>query len=131
MTNRIKHEIKAPEGGKALNDCLFCQIAAKKIPSQIVFEDDQIMAFKDINPVAPVHILVIPKKHIPSLAETSLEDQQLLGLIQVQAARIAVQEGIAEPGYRLVANTRDDGGQTVGHLHYHLLGGRSMQWPPG
>ena len=114
-----------------MNDCLFCQIAAKKIPSQLVFEDDQIMAFKDINPVAPVHILVIPKKHIPSLAETSLEDQKLLGLIQVQAARIAAQEGIAESGYRLVANTRGDGGQTVGHLHYHLLGGRPMQWPPG
>ncbi|NLK51353.1 MAG: histidine triad nucleotide-binding protein [Syntrophomonadaceae bacterium] len=114
-----------------MSSCLFCQIIAKKIPSQIVYEDDQLVAFKDINPVAPTHILLIPRKHLSGLNEVTDADRDLLGYIQIQAARLAQQAGIAENGYRLVTNCGVEGGQTSEHLHYHLLGGRSMQWPPG
>lgn len=114
-----------------MNDCLFCKIVAKEIPSQIVYEDDYILAFNDINPVSPVHILIIPKKHITSLAEVDTKDQELLAHIQIQVGKIAKKAGIAETGFRLVSNVGDNGGQTVGHLHYHLLGGRIMNWPPG
>lgn len=114
-----------------MSSCLFCQIIAKTIPSQIVYEDDQLVAFKDINPVAPTHILLIPRKHLSGLNEVTDADRDLLGHIQIQAARLAQQAGIAENGYRLVTNCGVEGGQTIEHLHYHLLGGRSMQWPPG
>jgi histidine triad (HIT) family protein len=114
-----------------LIDCLFCRIAAKEIPSQPVYEDELVLAFHDINPAAPVHILLIPKQHISSLAEVTEQDQTLLGHLQVRASQIAREVGIEANGYRLVTNIGEDGGQTISHLHYHLLGQRLMQWPPG
>jgi histidine triad (HIT) family protein len=110
--------------------CLFCKIMAGEIPSKKVFEDDRTYAFRDINPQAPTHILVVPRKHIASLAKADAEDQELLGYLHLVAARIASSEGLSD-GYRTVINTGNDGGQTVDHLHIHLLGGRSMHWPPG
>ncbi len=110
--------------------CLFCKILAGEIPSKKVFEDDLAYAFRDINPQAPTHILVVPRKHIASLAETEAADRDLIGYLHLVAARIADSEGLSK-GYRTVINTGPDGGQTVDHLHVHLLGGRSMVWPPG
>jgi histidine triad (HIT) family protein len=110
--------------------CLFCKIVAGEIPSKKVFEDDLTYAFRDINPQAPTHVLVVPRKHIDSLAEASAEDQELLGYLHLVAARIAKNEGLSK-GFRTVINTGPDGGQTVDHLHVHLLGGRTMLWPPG
>jgi histidine triad (HIT) family protein len=110
--------------------CLFCKIIAGEIPSKKVFEDDLTYAFRDINPQAPTHILVVPRKHIASLAETEAADLDLIGYLHLVAARIAAGEGLAK-GFRTVINTGPDGGQTVDHLHVHLLGGRAMTWPPG
>lgn len=110
--------------------CLFCKIVAGEIPSKKVFEDDLTYAFRDINPQAPTHVLVVPRKHVNSLAETSGEDQEMLGYLHLVAARIAKSEGLSK-GFRTVINTGPDGGQTVDHLHVHLLGGRGMTWPPG
>jgi histidine triad (HIT) family protein len=112
------------------SDCLFCKIAAGTIPITRLYEDEQVMAFADIHPQAPVHILVIPKRHIGSLAQTQAEDEPLLGGLMAAAVEIARQQGLGG-GYRLVVNTGADGGQTVEHLHVHLLGGRHMGWPPG
>lgn len=113
-------------------DCIFCKIANKEIPAKFVYEDEMVMAFHDISPEAPVHILVIPKKHIASLLEVRNEDSQLMVNIMTNVIpRIAKDQGIDEKGFRLVANTKEDGGQTVDHLHFHILGGRSMNWPPG
>jgi histidine triad (HIT) family protein len=110
--------------------CLFCKIIAGEIPSKTIFEDDLTYAFRDINPQAPSHVLVVPRKHIASLAESGPEDENLLGHLHLVAARIAASEGLSD-GFRTVINTGPDGGQTVDHLHVHLLGGRSMHWPPG
>ncbi|WP_054691891.1 histidine triad nucleotide-binding protein [Syntrophomonas palmitatica] len=112
-------------------DCLFCKIASKTLPAKVVYEDDLLIAIEDINPAAPVHILIIPKEHISSLNELQVNHVALLGQIQLLAARLASQLNIAEPGYRLVNNCGEMGGQTVMHLHYHLLGGRNFGWPPG
>ena len=112
-----------------VSTCLFCRIAAKEIPSQIVFEDSEFLAFKDVNPQAPVHILIIPKSHYNTLLDVSAFT--MLGRAQQIIIRIAEEQGIAQSGFRIVMNCRDDGGQTVYHLHYHLLGGRFMAWPPG
>ena len=113
-------------------DCIFCKIANKEIPAKFVYEDEMVMAFHDISPEAPVHILVIPKNHIASLLEVTNEDSQLMVNIMTNVIpRIAKDQGIDEKGFRLVANTKEDGGQTVDHLHFHILGGRSMNWPPG
>jgi histidine triad (HIT) family protein len=114
-----------------LSDCLFCRIVNKEIPSQVVFEDDRILVFKDISPMAPVHVLLVPKRHIGTLNDTTEEDIQLLGYINRAAVKLAGELGIAENGYRLVMNCGADGGQTVFHLHAHLMGGRALQWPPG
>ena len=111
-------------------DCLFCKIISGDIPSKKVFADDRTYAFRDINPQAPAHGLVVPRKHIASLAEPGADDAELLGHLQIVAAKIAVSEGLRR-GYRTVINTGNDGGQTVDHLHVHLLGGRPMAWPPG
>lgn len=111
-------------------DCLFCKIVSGSIPATRVFEDEQSLAFADINPQAPTHLLVIPKRHIASTAQASAEDAALLGHLVVVAAELARSKGLAG-GYRVVVNTGDDGGQTVHHLHLHLLGGRHMTWPPG
>ncbi|HHT73135.1 MAG TPA: histidine triad nucleotide-binding protein [Firmicutes bacterium] len=111
-------------------DCLFCRIAAGEIPSDIVFENERIVAFRDINPVAPVHILVIPKEHIASMAHLKEEHQALMGEIMTSIQKLAEQEKL-DDGFRVVVNTGRDGGQTVSHLHFHLIGGRGLQWPPG
>lgn len=111
--------------------CLFCRIVAGEIPSQRVFEDDRVVAMRDIAPRAPTHILVLPREHIPSLTELDADDDALAGHLLLVARKIAEGEGIAAPGYRLVVNTGTWGGQTVDHLHLHLLGGRAMRWPPG
>ena len=112
-------------------DCLFCKIAAGEIPSKKVYEDAEVYAFYDISPAAPVHVLIIPKVHIPSANALTEENAAVVGHIFAVGARIAKELGIAEKGYRIVNNCGEDGGQTVGHLHFHLLGGRSLQWPPG
>ena len=111
--------------------CLFCQIVAREIPASIVYEDDRVLAFNDINPQAPTHVLVIPKRHIESLNELTPADDQIVGEITRRAAAIAAERAVAASGYRTVFNTNRDGGQTVSHVHLHLLGGRSMKWPPG
>ena len=112
-------------------DCLFCKIAKKEIPAQVVFENKDIIAFRDIAPQAPVHILIISKKHIPSMNDITVQDAALLGQIQFVAKELARQENISADGYRLVLNCGKNGGQAVAHLHYHLLGGRKFTWPPG
>ena len=111
------------------DNCLFCKIVSGEIPATIVVDADDAMVFRDINPQAPYHVLVIPKRHIASLNEA--DDAVDLGNLMRLAARVAADEGIAESGYRVVVNTNADGGQTVGHLHLHVLGGRHMTWPPG
>lgn len=111
-------------------DCLFCKIAAGTIPVERLYEDEQILAFPDISPQAPTHVLLIPKKHLASHAHASAKDEQLMGRLLSAAGDVARQLGL-EGGYRMVINTGDDGGQTVSHLHLHLLGGRAMAWPPG
>lgn len=112
-----------------MSDCIFCRIVRGEIPSNIVYESDDCVAFRDVNPLAPVHILVVPRTHVPSLSETS--DASLVGRLSLVAAELAKKEGIAESGYRTVINTNRDAGQTVFHIHLHLLGGRPMGWPPG
>jgi len=107
-------------------DCIFCKIINKEIPSTVVYEDDDIFAFKDINPMAPIHVLIIPKKHISGLSEMTEEDIAVVGKIQLIAKKIAQEMGIEYTGYRVVSNCGDDAGQTVKHLHYHLLGGKKM-----
>jgi histidine triad (HIT) family protein len=113
-----------------MTDCLFCKIAAKEIDSEVVLETDGVLAFRDINPAAPTHVLVIPKAHIASARELSVSDAPLLGELFDAMSQVAASEGL-ERGYRIVSNIGGEGGQTVGHLHFHLLGGRSMSWPPG
>jgi len=111
--------------------CIFCKIAAKEIPADIVYEDDEIIAFNDLNPQAPTHILVIPKNHIESVDHAEGNDKLLLGKLLMSAATIAKSVGLSEKGYRVVTNVGDDGGQSVNHLHLHVLGGRHLTWPPG
>lgn len=111
--------------------CLFCKIAQKEIPSTIVYEDETVLAFHDIAPQAPVHILIIPKKHISALAVTSDSDFHLIGKLLQVAKQLAVQEKIDISGYRLVLNNGKAAGQAVDHIHFHLLGGRDFTWPPG
>lgn len=110
-------------------DCLFCRIVRGEIPATIVAQDEHCIAFRDVAPKAPVHVLVIPRQHVASL--DSARDQAMLGRVMTMAADVARAEGIAEAGYRTVINTNADGGQTVFHLHAHVMGGRRMDWPPG
>jgi len=110
--------------------CLFCKIASGEIPSAAVYQDERVYSFADINPKAPVHVLIVPRQHIDSLGEATSEQNALLGHLMFAAAEIARDKGLAK-GYRVVVNTGADGGQTVDHLHLHLLGGRQMTWPPG
>jgi histidine triad (HIT) family protein len=112
-------------------DCLFCRIVRGEIPSTKVDEDDLVLAFRDIAPRSPTHILVIPKEHIASAADLTADDGPMLGRLFAATARIAREEGIADAGYRLVSNVGRWGGQTVDHLHIHLMGGRAFEWPPG
>lgn len=113
-----------------MNDaCIFCRIVAGTIPAQIVAQNDVALAFRDLHPQAPVHVLVVPRRHVDSLA--AADDAAELGAVLALAAEVARLEGVAESGYRLVTNVGGNGGQTVGHLHFHVLGGRAMTWPPG
>ncbi len=114
-----------------MSKTLFEKIAGREIPAAIVFEDDSILAFRDINPQAPVHVIIVPKKPIPRIAEAQAGDQKLLGHLLLKAAEVAAQLGLDKTGYRLVINNGADGGETVPHLHCHILGGRHLQWPPG
>ena len=112
-------------------DCLFCKIAAGELPSRVAYEDELIFAFHDLDPKAPFHILLIPRAHIPSAADITPENSQLIARIFEAAAAIAAREGFSSSGYRIVANTGPDAGQTVPHLHFHMLAGRNLGWPPG
>jgi histidine triad (HIT) family protein len=114
-----------------MSKTLFEKIVAREIPAQIVYEDDRVLAFRDINPQAPTHALIVPKKPIPRLAEAKTEDQELLGYLLLKAAEVAGKLGLDKGGFRLVINNGADGGETVPHLHVHILGGRYMKWPPG
>ena len=118
--------IEEPSG-----NTIFGKIIRREIPASVVYETDNVLAFKDVSPVAPTHILLIPKKFIKDIASTTSADHQILGELLVAAAEVARREGLDEKGYRIVINTGKQGGQTVFHLHLHLLGGRSMEWPPG
>jgi histidine triad (HIT) family protein len=114
-----------------VTDCLFCKIVAGQIPATLVFQNDHVVAFKDITPRAPTHVLIVPRRHLPSLNDLAPEDDALVGEMVRTAAAIAKQEGLSDRGYRTVFNCNADAGQTVFHIHLHLLGGRPMSWPPG
>lgn len=114
-----------------MDECLFCKMAAREIEPDVVYEDEDVLAFRDINPQAPIHILIIPKRHISTLNDLQEQDTPLIGKLSLAAASIARQEGIAEDGYRTLINTNREGGQVVFHVHMHLMGGRRMGWPPG
>lgn len=114
-----------------MSDCLFCKIIAGQIPASIVYQDDRVIAFKDINPQAPMHVLIVPRQHIATLNDLTSQDDGLVGEMVRRAAALAAAHGHAERGYRTVFNCQADAGQTVFHIHLHLLGGRSMAWPPG
>jgi|GEM_PF-30254 len=114
-----------------LTECVFCAIAAGRIPSQTLYADDQVVAFRDINPVAPVHFLVIPRAHIPSVSDIGPEHGAILAAIHQVIGRLAAEQGLTGSGFRVVVNNGEGAGQTVGHLHYHVLGGRELGWPPG
>jgi histidine triad (HIT) family protein len=112
-------------------DCIFCKIVNKEIPAKVVYEDDKVLAFHDINPQAPYHILVIPKKHISTLTDLTEEDKELIGHIYLVINKLAQDLGFAERGFRVVVNCQEEAGQTVFHIHFHVLAGRQMGWPPG
>ncbi len=114
-----------------MKDCLFCSIVAGALKADLVYQDDSVVAFKDITPKAPVHLLIIPRKHVISVSDIAEADHALIGQIFQVAARLAREQGIADSGYRIVVNSGADAGQSVLHLHYHLLGGRPLNWPPG
>jgi histidine triad (HIT) family protein len=114
-----------------MSDTIFSKIVRREIPADIVYEDDEVLAFRDLNPQAPVHVLFIPKRPLATLNDATAGDAGLLGKLLLATAAYAKQEGLAEQGYRTVINTNEDGGQTVYHLHVHLLAGRRMHWPPG
>lgn len=113
------------------DDCIFCKISKGVIPSEKIFDDRNLFAIADLNPVAPVHLLIIPHEHIATVAELEPRHEAMVGQVYSLAAHIAADRGFLESGYRVVSNCRDDGGQTVGHIHFHLLAGRQMGWPPG
>ena len=114
-----------------MSDCIFCKIVSGDIPSDIIYQNDDVLAFRDLSPQAPVHALVIPKKHISTINDFQPEDASLIGQLFLAAKEIAKQEGMDDSGYRCVMNCNDEGGQTVHHIHLHLLGKRQMTWPPG
>jgi histidine triad (HIT) family protein len=116
---------------QSAGDCIFCKIVQKEIQADIVFEDDLVLAFKDINPAAPVHLLLIPKKHVPNFFALEDRDEAIMGRLQQAAVQIARDLKLEERGFRLVCNCGKDAGQLVAHIHYHLLAGRPLKWPPG
>lgn len=115
----------------ANNECLFCRIAGGEIPADVIYESDAAIAFRDINPQAPTHVLIIPRKHISTINDIGEDDHALIGCLFAAAKNIAAQEGLSEEGYRAVMNCNEAAGQTVFHIHLHLLGGRALGWPPG
>ncbi|OBR95769.1 MULTISPECIES: histidine triad nucleotide-binding protein [Clostridium] len=114
-----------------MEDCIFCKIIKGEIPSEKIYEDDMVLSFKDIEPAAPVHVLIIPKKHIGSINDLTEDDSKIIAHVYLVAKQIAAKLGIDEKGYRIVTNCGEEAGQTVHHVHFHLLGGRSFAWPPG
>jgi histidine triad (HIT) family protein len=114
-----------------VQDCIFCKIIAGEIPAKILYQDEQVIAFPDVNPKAPEHVLIIPRRHIPTINDLTSEDTLLAGHLMQVAKQLAIQLGIAESGYRVLMNCNAGGGQAVFHIHLHLLGGRIMNWPPG
>jgi len=116
---------------KILSDCIFCKIIAGEIPGDIVYQDDKVIAINDIDPKAPVHILIMPKEHISSLNEVDENNRDIVSHSFMVAKKLAETKGMAEKGFRVVNNCGTEGGQTVGHIHFHLMGGRNMSWPPG
>jgi histidine triad (HIT) family protein len=114
-----------------VTDCLFCKIAAVQIPATLVYQDDRLVAFKDVNPQAPMHVLIIPRRHISSLNDLAEDDDALVGEMIRRAASLAAEQGHGDRGYRTVFNCNADAGQTVFHVHLHVLGGRALKWPPG
>ena len=113
------------------DECIFCRIIRGESPAQIVYQDDQVTVFRDIAPKTPIHLLIVPNRHIESLNQLESADAELMGNLCLTAARLAAEQGISESGYRLVINNGRDGGESVPHLHCHILGGRPMTWPPG
>lgn len=114
-----------------MSDCLFCKMVAGEIQPDIVYEDDHVLAFRDVNPQAPLHVLVIPKTHIATTNDLDEDNADVVGRLYLAAKHIAAEEGVAEPGYRMVMNCNPGAGQSVYHIHLHVLGGRPMSWPPG
>ena len=114
-----------------MSDCLFCRIVAGEIPAKIVFKDEHLVAFQDINPQAPMHILIVPRRHVATLNDLSPEDDALVGEMVRRAAALAAEQGYGQRGYRTVFNCNSEAGQTVFHIHLHVLGGRALAWPPG
>lgn len=114
-----------------MTDCLFCKMISGEIKPDTVYEDDEVLAFRDINPQAPLHVLVIPKRHISTINDLSAEDAELIGKLHLAAQKIALEEGVAEDGYRTLINCNEAAGQTVFHIHLHMLAGRALGWPPG
>ena len=114
-----------------MQECLFCRILQKEIPSTMVFEDSETAVFRDINPQAPIHLLVVPKRHLSSLDDCTTDDEALLGHVLSVARDVAQRQGLRATGYRIILNTGEGAGQTVFHIHFHLLGGRRLSWPPG
>ena len=113
------------------SDCFFCKIVAGDVPAEIIYKSDNVIAFRDINPQAPTHVLIIPRKHISTMNDINPEHEAIVGSLFIAAKSIAAQEGLSDDGYRVVINCNEAAGQTVFHLHLHLLGGRLMNWPPG
>ncbi len=120
-----------PEGASGSQECVFCRISRGEVPATVVHQDEEVVVFRDVNPKAPSHLLIIPRNHVASVDRIRDEDQALMGRLLLAARDAARSEGLSEDGYRLVVNAGSDGGQTVGHLHVHLLGGRPLSWPPG
>jgi len=114
-----------------VQDCIFCKIINKEIPAEVLYENDDVLVFKDIKPVSPIHLLIIPKKHIPTFFDLQPEDSRMMGEVQRAAATVARDMGLAQKGFRLVANCMEDSGQVIFHLHYHLLGGKRLPWLAG
>lgn len=114
-----------------MDDCIFCRIVSGDLESDLIYEDDDLVAFRDLNPQAPTHVLLIPRRHVPTVNDLAYADAELIGRLVLAGQRLASEEGIAEEGYRLVLNCNREAGQSVFHLHLHLLGGRRMKWPPG
>lgn len=114
-----------------MTDCVFCRIVRRELPADILYEDDHVLAFRDLHPAAPTHVLIIPKAHFATLNDVPADQSALLGALMTTATKVARDLGVDQSGYRVVMNCRDDGGQTVYHIHLHLLAGRALSWPPG